>query len=317
MSFGSHSHSSDAHYPYCSSSKGLNATLQAITSATRRAITALCDEGHPAPIWPSKSPLFRRVWIGLAGAGRSRDINMLRPKISDFFALPMESGSLRLTNDAFLLSAAIEARPAILHGVVLICGTGSLALALRREASGLPLRQYRREGGFGHLLDDSGSAWSMGRLTVLSTLAAGTRGSAFSRWQGLILAQFNVDKSEDLLSACMYLGPDFSEVDRKIRIAECARIVCVAAYQEQDEEAMRIVKRNVSEVIDLVRPLMESPQAIQADETLLVMAGGLCGNDYFQEHIIREMSAQGWTLGGIEHVKSPAEVACSFLFLLL
>ncbi|KAJ5108163.1 hypothetical protein N7456_004838 [Penicillium angulare] len=104
---------------------------------------------------------FRSVWVGLAGMDRSGLHDVLAPKLTELFGLGDASDVLKITNDVSLLTAAVpedQNKPSIL---VMIAGTGSVAMRYNwTEIYGYHL--VARAGGWGHLLGDEGGGYSIG-----------------------------------------------------------------------------------------------------------------------------------------------------------
>ena len=97
----------------------------------------------------------RALWVGLAGIDRPGAREALLPLLQPL------AGEVRLTNDAELLFGALDGGV----GVVLIAGTGSIALG--RDATGTTVRA----GGWGHLIGDEGSGYDLGRRALRAAAA--------------------------------------------------------------------------------------------------------------------------------------------------
>ncbi len=115
---------------------GLELAIQNIYSAVMRATHEVADA----------LPLCK-AWLGLAGVDRPSDSALL---VSHLHTL---ASSVQITNDADL---ALSALPGV-AGIVLIVGTGSIALGRNEEGS------VTRVGGWGHILGDEGSGYDIGR----------------------------------------------------------------------------------------------------------------------------------------------------------
>jgi N-acetylglucosamine kinase-like BadF-type ATPase len=97
------------------------------------------------------------VGAGLAGVGRARDRQVMTRVLRRI--LPTQT--LLLGTDAFVaLLGAMESEP----GVIVISGTGSIALGMNREGV------LARSGGWGHLLGDEGSGYDIGRRGLTAAL---------------------------------------------------------------------------------------------------------------------------------------------------
>jgi N-acetylglucosamine kinase-like BadF-type ATPase len=97
------------------------------------------------------------VGAGLAGVGRTRDQKVMTRVLRKMFP----SQPLLVGTDAFVaLLGAMESEP----GVIVISGTGSIALGMNREGV------LARSGGWGHLLGDEGSGYDIGRRGLMAAL---------------------------------------------------------------------------------------------------------------------------------------------------
>ncbi|HZO99755.1 MAG TPA: BadF/BadG/BcrA/BcrD ATPase family protein [Terriglobia bacterium] len=109
--------------------------------------------GRPRAVWPA----LEAVVVGLAGSGRPKThralLRWLRQSIPARLHL--------LTSDAAI---ALEAATGSSAGIIVISGTGSIALARDRHGNLL------RVGGWGNLFDDLGSGFDLGRKAVMAAL---------------------------------------------------------------------------------------------------------------------------------------------------
>lgn len=121
---------------------------------------------HDAP-----APRIEAAWLGIAGVDSPVDVTTLSPHIGTLLSIPCPSHRLIVANDTSLLASPIadSNRPEIKSGVVAIAGTGSIVMSFRRKRNGM-LKVLGRVGGFGWLLGDEGSGYSVGRSAVRKVL---------------------------------------------------------------------------------------------------------------------------------------------------
>lgn len=145
---------------------GRKSTHSALTIAD--ALTSIKPNSlpHHAP-----SPSFQGAWLGIAGVDSPADVTTLSPHLATLFSIPHPSNRLIVANDTSLLASPIadSLRPEIKSGVVAIAGTGSIVMSFRRKRNGM-LGVLGRVGGFGWLIGDEGSGYSVGRTAVRSIL---------------------------------------------------------------------------------------------------------------------------------------------------
>ena len=99
------------------------------------------------------------VVAGLAGADRPSDRERLRPVVAG--QLPCKPAHLRVEHDARVaLAAATGGKP----GIILIAGTGSIAFGIDASGRGV------RAGGWGPILGDEGSGYSIGKAALTAIL---------------------------------------------------------------------------------------------------------------------------------------------------
>ncbi|HEY8530717.1 MAG TPA: BadF/BadG/BcrA/BcrD ATPase family protein, partial [Limnochorda sp.] len=148
-------------------------------------------------------------------------------------------------------------------GVLLLAGTGSLALALGPDGREI------RAGGWGYLLGDEGSGYWIGREAIRAALRAEDgRGPATSLTRRLCRAA-GVERVSDLV------GPVHRGEWSRARIAGLAKDVLEAAVQG-DEVARAIIDSAARELALLVRAVLDRAEFLASlDPVPTVTAGGL------------------------------------------
>lgn len=111
------------------------------------------------------------AWFGIAGVDSPADVTTLTPHLAKLLDIPFPSERLIVANDTSLLASPItdSSRPGIQSGVVVIAGTGSIVMSFKRSRNGM-LKVLGRVGGFGWVLGDEGSGYSVGRNAVRKVL---------------------------------------------------------------------------------------------------------------------------------------------------
>ncbi|HEV7126059.1 MAG TPA: BadF/BadG/BcrA/BcrD ATPase family protein [Ktedonobacterales bacterium] len=192
----------------------------------------------------------RAAWLGLAGVDRARDVALLLPRVRTL------ARTVRLTNDAELALGALPEQV----GVALIAGTGSIALG--RDARG----RTARAGGWGHILGDEGSGYTMGRQALTAAVRAADGRAPATALLALILAHWQLRAASELIEQ-VYAHED------KARIAALAPLVLQAA-RAGDPAAARIVRRAARELA-LAAGTASASLDLDATSCPLALGGGL------------------------------------------
>ncbi len=210
------------------------------------------------------------ICLGMAGVDREGDGATVR-------AIMRRIGSkvpTLVVNDALVaLVAAVGDAP----GIVVICGTGSIAYG--KSAHGVAARS----GGWGYLLGDEGSGyWMGGRALQAVARASDGRGPA-TALTAKVLAHFGVARPSGLI-------PEI--YDRPVRhhaLAQVARAV-QEARDEGDLVATAILEQAADELVSAARSVVE--QLGMRDEAFdFVLAGGVFnGVPWLADELIRRLS---------------------------
>ena len=163
-----------------------------------------------------------------------------------------------VVNDALV---ALEAGAPGSPGIVIICGTGSIAYG--RNAQGLAARS----GGWGHIIGDEGSGYWIGRQAVQAVMRdADGRGPATSLSQQ-VLAHFDVPVASSLVH--IVYGPHSANRS----MAMLGPSVQLAS-ESGDEVASAILDRAASELALAARSVAERLR-LRTDSFPFVLAGGV------------------------------------------
>ncbi len=245
---------------------GLEQALHNISAAVQQAASEV----------PCSLPLTN-AWLGLAGIDRPADATLLGSHLRKLASLVL------VTNDAELLLSALNQQA----GVVLIVGTGSIALARDLEGN------VTRVGGWGHILGDEGSGYDIGRRGLVAAVRAADGRGQTTLLLDLILQHWQLHTAQDLIDAVY-------TVDNKAKIAQVATYVTSAA-QQGDTVALEIVEQAADELALLVQTV--SPSSLQLP---LALGGGLLlHDDFLREHILHRIQ-QKQDISPVIHVEHPA-----------
>ncbi|HET7056428.1 MAG TPA: BadF/BadG/BcrA/BcrD ATPase family protein, partial [Thermomicrobiales bacterium] len=176
-------------------------------------------------------------------------------------------------------------------GVVLIAGTGSIALG--RDANG----NTARAAGWGHLMGDEGSGYDIGRRGLMAAArAADGRGPETGLLEAL-MRHFEVDRPLDMIA------PAYRSTE-KAAIASLASIVFECA-QVGDEVAAAIITAAASELAHAAIAA-GSQLGLDNEPMPLALAGGLMiGHPSFRNEVVRVIRAAR-PVGQVSVVDDPA-----------
>ena len=162
------------------------------------------------------------------------------------------TGKLKLIGDhEIALAGAIENQ-----GAILIAGTGSICLC--RNENG----EIFRCGGYGHLIDDEGSGYAIGRDIIKSVIY-----SLDGREQKTELSElvFNHLKMSDHNGLISWL---YSEATTKKDIASLAPLL-IAALQKNDNVALNIARKCAEELSFLAISAFKKANIVNGDIALI------------------------------------------------
>lgn len=262
---------------------GRDAACRAIETAIHKALSGIT--GQPAALC-----------LGLAGAGRPSDREMLHKwATARYPSIPV-----RIIHDGQLALAAGTPEG---WGIAVLCGTGSLVYGED------PYGQTARAGGWGYLLGDEGSGYSIG-LAALRAVARAADGrdpkTALTR---AILDHWSLDKPEDLVSH-VYRPPL-----PRTEIAELSKIVVTAAAHGDTtaENILQAAGQEFAHAAKAVATALALPQPIPCALTGSVILHADATVQSFQA----TTDAQGLSLAPLTPVPEPAQGAVKLARLLL
>lgn len=191
------------------------------------------------------------------------------PRVAELTAQELERFGItrwRLVGDhEIALWGALSGRP----GVALIAGTGSVCCG--RNAAG----EFARAGGWGHLLDDGGSGYALGRDVLAAVVRVWDGRAEPTLLTRLVRERLGLSTPQELV-AYAYGGD-------KSRIAAAAPLAGEAA-EEGDGAALSIYRRAGEELAALVRAV-SARLGLERGEVALL--GGCLTHDKFLRDALR------------------------------
>lgn len=146
-----------------------------------------------------------------------------------------------------------------LYGMILIAGTGSICYG-KNEAG-----DAHRAGGFGYLVDDEGSGYSIGRELITAVLRAHDGRSSKTIITELMYEQLQLTNVHQLI------GFVYDQQTNKKDIAALAPILS-KAVAVHDEAAITIVHKSANALYELVVPVAER---LSLQNGILALAGSV------------------------------------------
>lgn len=260
------------------------------------------------------SPSFGAVWIGLAGYDRVQLQPSIHASLSKIFHQPL-GPRLKVSADIDLLAAPLILEPTCRSAIVLVAGTGSIAMRYTRQADGIPARTARL-GGWGRLLGDDGSGFDLGRRAIRQTLsrldsrdgsALGALHDAVLRKCGIAASAYDKGSTSALLlnailapTSLVTSNDHTSSSNPHQRIAELARTVLGLA--SSDDDARVIIRAGAASLADLMVPLLGTG----VEDTALILSGGLMQSQVYREQVLAKVREAGVTFGTVRVVEQPA-----------
>ena len=172
------------------------------------------------------------------------------------------AGPVQVTGDHMAALAGALGRP---EGLILIAGTGSICAG--RTADG----REARSGGFGHLIDDEGSGYAMGRDVLRAVIEAWDGRGPETCLTKQVCETLNVQDAAGIVAFV------YAPVCTKRDIAALARLLPQAAAAD-DAAALAIYRRAARELARLAEAVARRLKLEQAE---LALAGSALVNDAF------------------------------------
>lgn len=211
------------------------------------------------------------IGIGTAGFTDPRVLPFFRAQTERAFpAVP-----LAIESDA---AAALYGAHQSREGVVLVAGTGSSCFGKKGCLSHLA-------GGGGHLIDDEGSGYAIGR-DILSAVLRALDG----RIAPTLLAQ-SVKKKYGIASRSDIISFVYTPGTGKDTIAACAPLL-TDACQAGDRVALSIAERAAGHLLDLVSAVVES---LQMPEGPIAFTGSILTEETCVRNFLRKKLDTRWT----------------------
>ena len=209
------------------------------------------------------------IFIGASGA-ISGDGPLLLAKMRERYP---ETKVLLENDTANLLAMARSDED---NAIALICGTGSIIYVKRGD-------ELLRIGGWGHLFDEGGSAYDIGRDALRVLLAAEEGTVPFGELCRLTLERLGAESAHSVLS----------ELYKKDKTAVSSLAPAVFEADELGDEAAKdIILRN----IEVIKKKLSDAKSAFGAQGEIVCGGGLFNSKTFCEMLADRVEPLGFTL---------------------
>ena len=210
---------------------------------------------------------IENIVIGAAGAGRKKDAEKLKSSLLEIFSSDgIKIKSLKVVSDAQI---ALEGAFPNEDGCILIAGTGSIIYG--KDENG----NIYRAGGFGRLIGDEGSGFSIGRKGLQAVAKYYDDRGDETLIVKLIKEKYSIKTAEELITKVYKENFD---------IASIAEVVIIAAKNE-DHIAHNILLEETDELILHISTMMKK---MDTDELCVSFAGSLISNKNIYSDMLRD-----------------------------
>ncbi|MCZ6703303.1 MAG: hypothetical protein O6940_09715 [Ignavibacteria bacterium] len=232
---------------------------------------------------------IEKVVIGAAGAGRKDDAERLLKAVTESASVKgIIFKSITVVSDAQIaLEGAFPGKP----GCILIAGTGSIIYGKDKEGN------VFRAGGFGRLIGDEGSGYSIGRKALQAAAKYFDGRGEKTLIVKLVAEKFFIKTSDDLISKLYKENFD---------IASVAQIVLTVA-EDGDKIALNILAEESDQLIELIKAMMKK---MNTGELNVSTAGSLISNkNDYSDMLLKKIKTYLPSVKVIKPEHSPVEGA--------
>ncbi len=208
----------------------------------------------------------KQIVIGAAGAGRKEDAQLLEKSFKDYADQQgVHFKGVKVVSDAHI---ALEGAFPNSAGCILIAGTGSILFG--KDEKGI----IHRVGGFGRLIGDEGSGYSIGRKALNAVSKASDGRGEETMISELLDAKMNHNTSKNIINKVY---------NENLDVASVAKIVIEAA-EEGDPIAEDILEEEADELVLHIRSLINK---IQTNNLNVAFSGSLIDNKNFYSDLLK------------------------------
>ncbi|WP_339168514.1 BadF/BadG/BcrA/BcrD ATPase family protein [Paenibacillus sp. FSL H7-0943] len=211
------------------------------------------------------------ICIGAAGISNPLVINFLEQHVRNNGYI----GPLTITGDQ---ETALYGAQNAMQGIILIAGTGSICFGVNEKG------EQHRTGGFGHLIDDEGSGYSIGR-DLLSALVQVEDGRITDTViPAMVYERLGLSTVKEII------GFVYDKNTTKKDIAQLAPIMTTAC-EKGDAHALELAEKCAANLYELVVPVIER---LKLYESPIAIAGSVLQKSRFVKEALERKLAQSY-----------------------
>jgi len=204
------------------------------------------------------------VGAGMSGVDAAEDIEDRKKWVEKIFSRPVTT---RIQNDGVI---ALISGTKKQEGMVVISGTGCIVIGMKDE-------EIHRASGWGPLLGDSGSGFSIGH-DILKAVCRNEDGGPHTILRGLVCEELNITSVKKLID---WAYKDVSWA----RFASLSPLAFEAA-NECDQVATKILEENANSLLESIKLVYKKAQF--NTKTPIVFSGGNITYDNAYSEILRK-----------------------------
>ena len=211
-----------------------------------------------------------RLCIGAAGISNPRVKEILEEELAN----AEFTGLCKLCGDQEIaLRGAMDTA-----GVALIAGTGSISFG-KNDAG-----NCARAGGYGHLIDDGGSGYALGRDVLNAAVRSFDGRCSSSAMESAVYAQLSGTAPQDIVSFVYNPATDKSAIAKFSHIA-------LALAEQKEPVAQEILDRGAQALSELVEAVQRS---LSLSGCQIALLGGLLSQDnVYRQTVVSHLSHIG------------------------
>lgn len=220
-----------------------------------------------ARIYSEMGDMPEFIVIGVAGISNPRTKEVLMSILHD----TGYRGKVIITGD---YKIALYAKLGVLNGVLLISGTGSIAYGIDSQGDEI------RVGGYGHIIDDLGSAYAIGRDILASIIKFYDGRNEATVLTDLVMNKLEISNIDELIS---YV---YSPERKKSDIAALAALV-EPATRVNDKTAIEIQEKAAKDLAYLIEATI---RRMDEEELKIAFSGSVLEkNNFIRETLVKNI----------------------------